>query len=83
MSLAKSLIKLKKQKKNIDREKLIYKTNKHTYDFRTFNTIRTFGEDIYDGKITLEKADEVNQIYWVKLKNLMVKQDRKLSRKNK
>ena len=58
MSLEKSLIKLWKQKKNADREKLIYRTNKNTYDFRKFNTIRTFGEDIYNDKITLEEADE-------------------------
>ena len=30
----------------------------YIYDFRKFNTIRTFGEDIYNGKITLEEADE-------------------------
>ena len=42
----------------IDREKLVYKTDKHTYDFRKFNTIRTLGKDIYNGKITLEEADE-------------------------
>ena len=58
MSLEKSLIKLKKQKKNIEREKLIYKTTKHTYGFRKVNTIKTFGEDICDGKITLEEAEE-------------------------
>ena len=40
------------------KEKLIYKTYKHTYDFRKFNTIRTFGKDIYNRKITLEEADE-------------------------
>ena len=54
----KELNKIKEIEKNIDREKLIYKTNKHTYDFRKFNTIRTFGKDIYNGKITLEEADE-------------------------
>ena len=42
----------------IDREKLIYKSNKYTYDFRNFQTIRTFGEDIYEGEITFEEADE-------------------------
>ena len=31
---------------------------KKTYDFRTFNTIRIFGEDICNGKITLEEADK-------------------------
>ena len=54
----KELNKIKEIEKDFDREKLIYKTNKHTYDFRKFNTIRTFGEDIYEGKITLEEADE-------------------------
>ena len=43
----KELNKIKEMEKNIDREKLIYKTDKHTYDFRKFNTIRTFGKDIY------------------------------------
>ena len=43
---------------NVDREKLRYKeASKKTYDFRIFNIIRTFGEDIYNGKITLEEAD--------------------------
>ena len=54
----KELNKIKEIEKTVDREKLIYKTNKHTYDFRKFNTIRTFGEDIYDRKITLKEADE-------------------------
>ena len=44
----------------IDREKLVYKASGHTYDFRKFQTIRTFGEDIdiYNGEITLEEADK-------------------------
>ena len=75
----KELNKIKEIEKNIDREKLFYKTGKHTFDFRKFNSVRTFGEDIYSGKITMK----VNQISWVKLKNVMIKQDRKLSRKNK
>ena len=47
-----------KVEKNVDREKLVYDSGKYTYDFRMFNTIRTFGEDLYEGKITLEEADE-------------------------
>ena len=43
---------------NVDREKLFYDAGKYTYDFRTFNTIRTFGKDIYEDKITLEEADK-------------------------
>ena len=52
------LNKILRIEKDVDREKLVQDTGKYTYDFRTFNTIRTFGEDIYDGKITLEEADE-------------------------
>ena len=54
----KELDKIKEIEKTIDREKLVYRASEYTYDFRNFNTIRTFGEDIYNGKITLEEADE-------------------------
>ena len=37
---------------------LVYNASEYTYDFRKFRTIRTFGRDIYDGKISLEEADE-------------------------
>ena len=47
-----------KVEENVDREKLVYDSGKYTYDFRMFNTIRIFVEDLYEGKITLEEADE-------------------------
>ena len=46
----KELNKIKEIEKAVDREKLIHKTSNHTSDFRKFNTIRTFGEEINDGK---------------------------------
>ena len=52
------LNKILKIEKNVDREKLVYDAGKHKDDFRKFNKIRTFGEDIYNGRITLEEADE-------------------------
>ena len=58
MRLKKSLIKFQKQKKNVDRKKLIDKTSTRIYDFREFNTIRTFDEDIYEDEITFEEAHE-------------------------
>ena len=58
MKLENSLIKLKKQKKNVEREKLIYKTNEYTYSFKNLKTKKTFGRDIYEGKITLEEAEK-------------------------
>ena len=39
--------KILKIEKNVDREKLVYESGRYKYDFRKFNTIRTFGEDIY------------------------------------
>ena len=54
----KELDKIKKIEDNIDREKLVYQASGNTYDFRKFQTMRTFGEDIYDGQITLEEADK-------------------------
>ena len=50
--------KIKEIEKNVDREKLIYETNEYTYSFKNFQTIKTFGRDIYEGKITIEEANE-------------------------
>ena len=55
---SKDLNKIKEIEKSIDRGKLFSKTDKHAFVFRRFNTIRTFSEDIYSGKITLEEANE-------------------------
>ena len=52
----KEIDKIKEIENSIDREKLIYKSNKYIHDFRNFQTIRTFGEDIYEGEITFEEA---------------------------
>ena len=56
MKLEKSLI--KEIEKNVDREKLIDETNDYTYSFKNFQTIKTFGRDIYEGKTTFEIANE-------------------------
>ena len=50
--------KIKELEKNVDREKFVYKIKTDTYDFRIFRTIRTFGEDTYNGKVTLEEANK-------------------------
>ena len=50
--------KIKEIEKNVDRERLFYKSNKNKYDFKIFRTIRAFGKDIYNGEITLEEADK-------------------------
>ena len=59
----KELDKIKEIEKNVDREKLIYETNEYTYSFKNFQTIKTFGRDIYEGKITIEEAMNIKPIY--------------------
>ena len=54
----KELDKIKEIEKNVDKEKLIYETNEYTYSFKNFQTIKTFGRDIYEGKITIDEANE-------------------------
>ena len=54
----KELDKIKQIEKNVDREKLIYETNEYTYSFKNVQTIKNFGRDIYEGKITIKEADK-------------------------
>ena len=54
----KELDKIKEIDKNVDKEKLIYKTDEYTYSFKIFQTIKTFGRDIYEGKIIIKQAEE-------------------------
>ena len=54
----KELGQIKEIEKNVDKEKLIYETDEYTYSFKNFQTIKTFGRDVYEGKITIKEADE-------------------------
>ena len=54
----KELDKIEEIEETVDREKLVYWASEYAYSFKNFSTIRTFGRDIYEGEITLEKADE-------------------------
>ena len=47
-----NLMKLKKPKKKVDRESLVYRTIEYAYNFKSFQTINAFGRDIYNGTIT-------------------------------
>ena len=37
---------------------MIYYWSKEPFNFKTFKTIRSLGENIYSGKITMDEADE-------------------------
>ena len=52
------LHKIKEIEKTVERENLYYKSNKYTYNFQNFQRINSFGRDIYNGTITLKRADK-------------------------
>ena len=37
---------------------MVYESSKQVYDFIRFQTIRSFGDSIFTGKITLSEADK-------------------------
>ena len=54
--------------KKVDRNKMVYKGAKKTYDFRNFKTIRTFGNEIRNNVITsdtanIEQANLLSYVY--------------------
>ena len=49
---------MKKKKKKISRNNMIYYSNKETSDFNAFKTIKSFGVNVYSGKITINEADQ-------------------------
>ena len=57
MKLKKSLTKLKKQKKLLT-EKNQFTKQEYTYSVKDFQTIKTFGRDIYEGNTMLKEVDE-------------------------
>ena len=59
--------------KTVDREKLIYKASEYTYSFQNFQTIKTFGRDIYNDKITLKEADKDQTNLLVEIMNFKKK----------
>ena len=48
---------VKKWNENIKWKDLIYKANKYKYNFQQYETIRSFGESIYTGKIKIDEAE--------------------------
>ena len=56
MKLKIKYMKLKNGKKN-KRKSSKYETGKYKYDFQKYETIRSFGESIYAGKISIHEAE--------------------------
>ena len=45
-------------KKKVNRNNMILYSSKESFDFNAFKTTRSFGENIYSGKITINEADQ-------------------------
>ena len=56
------LLKIRKTWEQIDRNNLIYETDKYAFNFDQSETIRSFGDTIF--KIIPDKAVESKSIYW-------------------
>ena len=78
----KKLDKIKEIEKNVDRKKLVYETNEYTYSFKKFQTIKTFGRDIYEAKITLEEADKYQTNLLAEIMNFKKNAKRRSQEKN-
>ena len=70
---------IRKWEEKIKRKGLKYKTNKDLYDFQKFETMRSFGDSIYSGKINIDEV-EMDQ---TNLLESMVKFNNKSKPKNK
>ena len=57
--------------------------NIYIYSFEKFQTIKTFGGDIYNGSITLKEANDCQTDLLIKIMNFRKKTPKKLRKKNK
>ena len=57
MKLKNKIDEIKKREEKIRRKDLLCKTNRCKYDFQKYETIRFFGDSIYNGKISTDEAD--------------------------
>ena len=52
------LTKIKEYERKVNRDNMNYYSSKEPFDFRMFKTIRSFGDDIYSSKITINEANQ-------------------------
>ena len=50
-------MKLKNENRKLNKKHLTYKSNKYKYDFQQYETVRSFVEGIYAGKINIDQAE--------------------------
>ena len=54
----KELDKIKKNRKKCRQREISFEIDEYKYSFKNFQTIKTFGRDIYEGEVTIKEADE-------------------------
>ena len=57
---------------------MIYYSSKEPFAFRIFKTIRSFGDDIYSGKITINEANQEQDDLVEYILILIIKPDQKV-----
>ena len=57
MKLMDEIDEIKKWEEKIKLKNLVCKANKYKYDFQQYETIRTFGDSIYNGKTSRDEAE--------------------------
>ena len=57
MKLMDEIDEIKKWEEKLKRKNLVCKANKYKYDFQQYETIRTFGDSIYNGKTSRDEAE--------------------------
>ena len=56
--------KIKNWEEKFRREDLVHKRNKSKYDFQQYETTRSFGDSIYNGKSSIDEAN-LDQSSWL------------------
>ena len=64
---------IKKGKENIKQKDLKYETEKYKYDFQENDAIRSFGDNIYTGKLVQMKKKYIKKETLIKVHMLFVK----------
>ena len=65
----------KKWEEKIKPKDLLYKGNKYKYDFQLYETITSFGENNYNGKINIDEPEIDQSIYQRIQQDLMINLD--------
>ena len=79
LKLKKEINTIKEYEKKVNRNNMIYYSSKEPFDFKTFKTISSFGENIHSGKITINAANKEQ----ADLIEYILNFNNKLRRKNK